>query len=134
METNNQRKNGISCLIEQDSQTGVFIGHCLDFNLMECGPNPEDAWYNLKVVIKNHIEFCYAKYREGLLDQADKAAWDKFYCSLKRNPQDSRVEQIEIEVAEPLPEQEVPVWMQIAGLPHVDGACDNARTKSAYVV
>ena len=134
METTSQRKHGISCLIEQDPQTGVFIGHCLDFNLMEFGPSPENAWYNLKVVIKNHIEFCYAKYRDGLLDQADKESWDKFYSCLKKDPENYRVEQIEIEVAEPLPEQEVPVWMQVAGLPHVAGACNHARSEPALVV
>lgn len=129
METRNQRKHGLSCLISQDGDTGIFIGHCLDFNLMECGPSSEEAWYNLKVVIKNHIEFCYAKDRDRLsLDQADKLAWDSFYSCLSQDPCNVRVEKIEIEVAEPLPEQEVPVWTQVAGLPHVMvGAGDHAN-------
>lgn len=107
-----QRVNGLSCLIEKDKETGVFIGHCLNYNIMECGGSVDEAYENLKLVLKHHIEFCHSRYPAGLTRQAPKEDWDKFYIALQENRESLVVDRIEIEPLPPLPEHEIPIWIQ----------------------
>src|SRR5579863_7640486 len=97
-ETNNkqQRDYGLSCLTWRDKDTKVFISHCLNYDLMETGSSADEAWKNLKTVLKHHIEHCYSRYPQGLSRSAPSDQWQEFYLSLKRNPQGVRVEKLDI--------------------------------------
>jgi predicted RNase H-like HicB family nuclease len=108
------RNNGLSCLLQRDAETATFVGHCLDYDLLECGKTEDDAWDNLKIVIKRHIEFCAARSAEGLNRQAKKERWDAFYEAIQRNPNSLRIETIEIDLSASLPENEIEMWIQMA--------------------
>jgi hypothetical protein len=115
-----QRIHGLSCLVERDEQTGMFIGHCLDYDLMETGKSDEEAWSNLKTVVKHHIEHCYSFYQNGLKKQAAREDWDRFYQYLQENGGQCQIEKIEIELRPPLPEQDISIWIQ--GVVHAGSA------------
>lgn len=104
----------LSCLTYLDESTGVFISHCLNYDLMDCGPTCDVAWQNLKIVMKNHIEFCYTNYPEGLMRKpARREKWDIFFNALRANPKDLIVEKMELELKPPsLPERELEFWIQ----------------------
>ena len=108
--------NMICCLGERDQETGLFLYHCLNFDLIESGTSWEDAWRNLKLVVKAHVEHCYARNPSGLLRAAARNEWEEFGEVLKRtlasDPQSVVVESIDIELKAPLPAEEIPLWIQ----------------------
>jgi hypothetical protein len=111
-----QPVRGLSCLVHRDEDTGVFIGHCLNYDVMEVGKTDEEAWLNLKCVVKHHIEYCVSNYPDGLKRQADEKRWDEFYRALKANPNGVRVDTIELELSPPsMPESDRSLWIQGAG-------------------
>jgi len=105
------RLSWLHCLMEQDQETGLFMWHCLDLDLIECGPTNQEAWANLKRIIKNHVEYCYFNYPEGLAISAERHEWEAFYRMLKENAP-IQVEEIEIDLQRPLPEEQIPIWIQ----------------------
>lgn len=111
-----ERFYGFACLTWQDDDTGVFISHCLNYDLMQCGDTEEEAWNNLKTAMKHHIEHCWSRYPAGLRRRAGKEDWQRFYRALKKAVQDNGkgivVEKMEIDPLPPLPEYEIPVWIQ----------------------
>ena len=117
----------LSCLLWRDQDTQMFVGHCLNFDVMESGPSVEVAWDRLKKVLKDHIEYCYTFNREGLRRVAPQKDWDRFFKIVQRDPKQlTRVEKLELELREPsLPEHELGLWvlgaMQDGGLT----ACDD---------
>ena len=125
----------IFCIVEKDADTGVFVSHCLNYDLMECGPTSDRAWENLKIVVKNHIEYCYTSYQPGLNRRAKEEDVDRFFRLLQENPGALVVDKIELHLKPPsLPEQEMPLRIlkvQSGGeiLPHVQAtersACVN---------
>ena len=105
--------NSLFCLVWKDEKIGVFVSHCLNYDLMECGPTADVAWDNLKFVMKNHVEYCYTSYQQGLKRKAGKKDWDRFFHLLERNPGSLTVDKIELELKPPsLPEQELEFWIQ----------------------
>lgn len=100
----------LSCLSSRDQETGMYLSHCLNFDIMECGKTAEEAWQNLKISVKSYVEHCYTNYQEGLIEAAPQEKWDEFAAAATRRA--PRMEQIEIELRPPLPEHESPVWMQ----------------------
>jgi hypothetical protein len=104
-----QRNYSLSCLISRDQVTGKFIGHCLDHDIMECGATADEAWGNLKGIIKREIE---QNRTGGVNRQARKECWDSFFEAVKRNPERLKVETIEIDPPAPLPKNEVEIWLQ----------------------
>jgi hypothetical protein len=108
----NQRNYSLSCLISRDQVTSAYIGHCLDHDLMECGASADEAWENLKGVIKRQIEH-YNQTKSGSLNRpAKKECWDSFFEAIRRNPGGLTVETIEIDTPPPLPENEIEIWLQ----------------------
>lgn len=111
-----ERFYGIACLTWRDKDTGVFISHCLNYDLMQCGDTMDEAWLNLKAAMKHHIEYCWSRYPNGLRRQANKDSWQRFYSGLQKaiqeNPTGIVVEKMDIDPLPPLPECEIPVWIQ----------------------
>ena len=114
--THQQRDYGLSCLTWRDPQSSVYISHCLNYDLKETGANLEESWQNLKIVMKHHIEHCYSRYPQGLRRSASKECWQEFYLALQKqlqeNPQGVVVEKLDIDPLPPLPEYEIPIWVQ----------------------
>lgn len=95
------RDNMLSCLIMKDANTQVYISHCLNHDLMECGKTSEEAWENLKTVIKRNLE----NPSPGLMGrQAKKECWDAFGEAIQRDPSNLKMEIIEIQVSARYPD------------------------------
>jgi hypothetical protein len=107
-----QRNYYLSCLIKRDQATRSYIGHCLDHDLMECGATADEAWKNLKLIIKREIEHSNQTKAGGLNRQAKRECWDSFFEAIRRNPGDLKIETIEIDLPAPLPENEIGIWLQ----------------------
>jgi len=102
----------LSCLVWRDEPSGMYVGHCLNYDLMESGPSSEITWDRLKNVLKNHIEYCYTSHREGLRRAASQDAWNYFFTSVKNNPNGLVVEKLDLELREPsLPEYDLEMWV-----------------------
>lgn len=102
----------LSCLKGRDDETGLYVAHCLDFDLVESGPTPERAWENLKLVIKHHIEYCYTSDPKGLTISAEAHYWKQFASLMGTSAASDRViESISIDLKPPLPAADVPVWI-----------------------
>lgn len=120
MPENNNKTSMLACIIGRDPETGLFLGHCLNYDLMESGSTPDEAWQKLKAVVKAHIEHCYTHYRKGLEVTASRQEWARFAELLKENKDSLTVEKIEIQLTAPLAD-EVPIWMQRVS--NVESAC-----------
>lgn len=111
-----QRDYGLSCLTWRDPASNAYVSHCLNYDLMETGSSFDEAWQNLKTVMKHHIEHCYSRYPQGLGRSASKERWQEFYLTLQKqlqeNPQGVVVEKLDIDPLPPLPEYEIPIWIQ----------------------
>ena len=107
-----QRNYSLSCLISRDAATSTYIGHCLDHDIMECGADADEAWKNLKRVIKRQIEYCNETKAGGLNRPAKRECWDSFFEAVRRDPSGLTVETIEIDLPAPLPENEIGIWLQ----------------------
>ena len=80
----------VKCLLSHDRSTGLWIGHCLDFDIITSAPTEEKVWEALKHVVVVHIESCLADdFPEGLAKIAPPEAWiafiDEFMSSVTRN-------------------------------------------------
>lgn len=102
----------LSCLSYVDEETGLYLSHCLNFDIMESGKTEEEAWQNVKLAVKYYVEHCYQNYQEGLVQGAPREKWAEFAEVAKHAVRPPRFEVIEFELRPPLPENEVPVWMQ----------------------
>ena len=58
--------SSISCLLSLDQETGSWIGKCLDFGLVTSGATEEQAWSNMKSVVKMHVEHCCRNSQEAV--------------------------------------------------------------------
>lgn len=69
----------IKCILSEDRETGLWIGRCLDFGLVTSGKTVEDAWTNLKSVVKVHLEHCLTQDESGLIQhRASDEEFTKF--------------------------------------------------------
>lgn len=94
----------LSCLLSKDGQTGRWLAHCLDFDLLTSAKTEEIAWENLRKVVRAHIEHCFAFHREGLELQAESSEWSEFRRVEKRLMDDGlpiRTEKITLKLATP---------------------------------
>lgn len=102
----------LSCLGRHDQETNLFVAHCLDFDLVESAPTWDQAWANLKQVVKHYIEYCCAYNPKGLMLSAEQHYWERFTSLVKDSTPGSRmVESICIDLQPPLPATDVPVWI-----------------------
>jgi hypothetical protein len=102
----------LSCLLSKDSETKLYLAHCLNFDVVECGPDPDKAWENLKSTLKQFIEYAYTNHPESLTISASAKEWKSFADALKHSTKPSRVDTISIDMQPPLPESSAPIWMQ----------------------
>jgi hypothetical protein len=115
----------LSCLSSVDKETGLYLSHCLNFDIMEAGKTEEEAWQNVKLAVKYYVEHCYTHFQDGLVETAPSENWAEFAEAAKHADGPPRMEMIEIELRPPLPDNEVPIWMQgvfVNGTP-----CDNIQ-------
>src|SRR5947209_1042447 len=105
-------KSGLQCLTEHNDVSGLFVSRCLNFDLIESGRSWNEAWSNLKIVMKNHIEYFAANHPDKLLNArpADPDLWDKFYQLIRENG--SIVEQLSLEIPEPKEHNPEAIWLQ----------------------
>ena len=69
----------IKCLLSQDLKTGLWISHCLDFDLVTSAPTEAESWAAMKNVIRAHVESCVKDgFEAGLSKQASIEHWREF--------------------------------------------------------
>ncbi|HLJ88764.1 MAG TPA: hypothetical protein VKZ53_18240 [Candidatus Angelobacter sp.] len=69
----------LSCLLSHDRQTGLWVNHCLDFDLVTSGISEDQAWNSMKAVLQAHIESCLAdNFIDGFSKRANIDAWVAF--------------------------------------------------------
>jgi len=106
------RINVLQCLIGRDVETGMYEGHCLNFDIVECGKSEDEAWGNLKEATKRYIEHCYANYPEGLSVSAAREDWERWWSLEKASARPTRYDTILLDLKPPMPKMETPIWMQ----------------------
>lgn len=97
----------LSCLLTQDSITSLWLGQCLDFNIVTSAKSPDTAWKNLRAVIKLHVEQCFAHHHEGLRRRAPEEDWALFN-ELKNQQEHFRSEPINLKLVSP--EKPPEIW------------------------
>lgn len=106
----------IRCLLDQDDQTGAWIGHCLDFDLVTSGESPDLAWNNLKSVVKLHIEHCFTHDQNGL---DFHRAPDEDFALFEKLTNDHRLfrsDKINLNLVAPKAPDQISFWIQGAEL------------------
>lgn len=69
----------IRCLLNSDRESGVWVAHCLDFDIVTSGRDDTEAWERIKAVVKLHIEHCFTHDQDGLNShQAPQSLIDSF--------------------------------------------------------
>ena len=67
------------CLLSRDQDSGMWLGHSLDFDIITSAPSEEEAWSALKQVVVAHVDSCaHDNFLEGLSRKANSAAWSAF--------------------------------------------------------
>jgi hypothetical protein len=66
------------CLLGRDSETKLWVAHCLDFDLATSGKTEDEAWKRLLRVVKMHVEHCFTHHPDGLKHKAEQDQWDLF--------------------------------------------------------
>ena len=56
----------LRCLLHHDVETGRWNGHCLDLDLATSGKTADQAWENLRAVVRLHVEHCFTNWQDGL--------------------------------------------------------------------
>lgn len=93
----------LTCLVEWDQETSLFVGHCLNFDLVSTSRIGEDeAFANLRTLIKRHIEYSYTHHRAGLSVSADESDWTRLQNLIESGMVVQRgLEQIQVNFNEP---------------------------------
>lgn len=100
----------LSCLLSEDAQTKRWLAHCLDFDLVTSGTDEDQAWKNLKSVVRLHVEQCFTHWQEGLAKRAPQPDWETFK-SLDKQQEIVRTEKITFKLVAKTPEFK-PLWMR----------------------
>jgi hypothetical protein len=111
----------LRCLLTKDVQTGRWLGHCLDFDIVTSGKDEDSAWNNLKAVVRAHVESCFTHWQDGLKFKASSQEIALFEA-LKEKQELFRSDKIEFRLT-PLKRSELhplhPLWIQ--GVEWVEG-------------
>jgi predicted RNase H-like HicB family nuclease len=91
----------LPCTIEHDEDTGLYVGHCLTYDLVSTAKAPREAIDNLKSLIKLHVEYCYTHYKQGFTVTADNADWQRWRDMVNSGELLQTVEPIEVSFNEP---------------------------------
>jgi hypothetical protein len=95
------------------------------------GKDEDSAWNNLKVVLRVHVQSCFAHWQEGLTFRAAQAQFDLF-DKLKEQQQNFRSDKIEFRLTPPKRPDVAPLhplWMQ--GVEWVEGVGHGADQAAA---
>lgn len=117
----------LSCLLTKDKETGRWIGHCLDFDIVTSGLDDDLAWKNLKEVVTLHVENCFTHWQPGLRRSASQERWQVFN-RLCDPAKPFRQEKIHFHlVAAPIPDEQ---WMKAFSLPEgIDGNIESTAVQ-----
>lgn len=96
--------------VRKDTDTGLFVGHCLNLHVKVAGRNLKETWASLKKVVKAHYEYCYEFDQSGLSLTASAADWAECYATfekaVKENPGSIVFEEVVLNLRVPqAPEQ-----------------------------
>ena len=103
----------LSCLLSIDEQTGRWLAHCLDFDLMTSAKTQDAAWENLRKVVRVHVEHCFTFHQDGLKLEAEPHEWEDFRRiedQLKADNMPIRTEKITLKLTPPKPCGEI--WIR----------------------
>jgi len=123
----------LSCLLSQDSETKLWIGHCLDFHLITSGKDPDTAWTHLRSVITTHVEHCFTHHRHGLSFRAPDSEW-KLFETLKNRQPLVRTEKITLRLVAPQTEQVPAFWIQGVESSFLGAECETAASTAIQAV
>jgi hypothetical protein len=56
----------LRCLLTPDQETGRWNGHCLDLDVATSGKDADQAWHNLRAIVRLHVEHCFTNWQDGL--------------------------------------------------------------------
>lgn len=106
----------LSCLLAKDAETGRWLGHCLDFDIVTSGLDQDKAWQNLKEVVRLHVEQCFTNWPLGLSRGASQETW-KILNDLVDPSKPFRQEKIHLNLVAPTQEDQ---WMKAFALEGVE--------------
>lgn len=121
----------LSCLLSEDGQTKRWLAHCLDFDLVTSGNDEDQAWKNLKSVVRLHVEQCFTHWPDGLGTKASKENWAIFE-SLHLQQDMMRTEKITFKLVAKTPEIQ-PLWMRGAELGILNEGADRLGTTASSI-
>jgi len=119
----------LSCLLTKDAETGRWIGHCLDFDIVTSGLNQDSAWSNMKEVVRLHVEQCFTNWHPGLKIRAKQDRWDIFE-SLEKSEMPFRQDKIEFDLVAPAVDDLHALWLK--ALAPFEGSC-HGKIETAQV-
>jgi hypothetical protein len=101
------------CLLGQDDETGLWVAHCLDFDLATSGKTEDEVWKRLLRVVKMHVEHSYAQRPIGLTHKADPDQWELFEKLKRLRKEPIRTEKISLTlIPNPSKDKEEFFWIQ----------------------
>jgi predicted RNase H-like HicB family nuclease len=101
----------LRCLLTPDAETGRWLGHCLELDVVTSGKDPDAAWKNLKAVVRLHVEHCFTNWQEGLLNFRASDEEIAVFEALKGR-QLFRSDKITFTLIPPQKNELHPLWMQ----------------------
>jgi hypothetical protein len=101
----------LRCLLTPDVETGRWLGHCLEFDIVTSGKDPDSAWKNLKAVVRLHVEHCFTNWQEGLTEFRASDEEIAVFEALKER-QLFRSDKITFTLIPPQKDELHPLWMQ----------------------
>lgn len=102
----------LRCLLTVDQETGRWLGHCLDFDIVTSGKDEDRAWKNLVSVVRLHVEHCFTHWQDGLKFHADENCVALFEA-LKQKQEMFRSEKVTFNLIPPTKTEHLaPLWMQ----------------------
>jgi hypothetical protein len=103
----------LRCLLQADPETGRWNGHCLDLDLATSGKDPDQAWLNLRAVVRLHVEHCFTHWQDGLKFRATPDEIAVFEALEKHQP--VRREKMTFNLVPPQTREELPsLWIEAA--------------------
>jgi len=101
----------LSCVLWRDADTSRWLGHCLDFDVATSGRTEDEAWANLRDIVRAHIEHCFTHHRDGLRLTASDQEWKTFRFLKGRQPM-LRSEKITLRLVPPQKDPARQFWIQ----------------------
>jgi hypothetical protein len=103
----------LRCLLQLDTESKRWNGHCLDLDLATSGKDPDQAWQNLRAVVRLHVEHCFTHWQDGLRFKAEPEEIAVFEALRKH--QHIRSEKITFNLVPPQTQEELPpLWIEAA--------------------